>query len=108
MVKQNSSSILVSAVLLTGIVCGAAGAANFYCRYCGIRRSSVQSLTAGTCPRHPAGPGKGRHALYQGQEKAQYTCVFCGVKRSDIASLTAGSCSRRPAGPYKGRHEPAL
>ncbi|MBQ7209187.1 MAG: hypothetical protein IJS01_15435 [Lentisphaeria bacterium] len=80
----------------------------FYCRYCGIRRSSVQSLTAGFCSRHPAGPGKGRHALYQGREKTRYTCVFCGVKRTDIASLTAGSCSRHPAGPYKGRHEPAL
>ena len=106
--KQNLSGLLVPAVLLTGIVCCAAEAANFYCRYCGIRRSSVQSLTAGFSPRHPAGPGKGRHALYQGREKARYTCVFCGVMRTGIASLTAGFCPRHPAGPYKGRHEPAL
>lgn len=95
-------------VLAAGIVCGGAAAENFYCRYCGVRRSSVQSLTAGYCPRHPAGAGKGRHVLYQGSEKKQYTCMYCGVKRSDIASLTAGYCSRHPAGAGKGRHEPAL
>ena len=95
-------------VLLSNLVCCAAGAAKFYCRYCGIFRSSVQSLTAGWCPRHPAGANKGRHVLYQGSEKAQYTCEFCGVKRSSISSLTAGWCPRHPGGTNKGRHSPAL
>ena len=52
----------------------------YYCKYCGTYRSSVQSLTGGSCPRHPDGPCKGRHALYQGGEKAQYTCMYCGTK----------------------------
>ena len=94
-------------VLLAGAVCFAE-AKYFYCRYCGVRRESVQSLTSGFCLRHPDGPNRGRHALYQGREKSRYTCVFCGVKRADIATLTSGFCLRHPAGPNKGRHEPAL
>ena len=80
----------------------------YYCKYCGTFRSSVQSLTGGYCPRHPDGPGRGRHELYQGSEKAQYTCKFCGTKRSSISSLTAGVCTRHPNGPGKGKHSPAL
>ena len=80
----------------------------YYCKYCGTDRSSVQSLTAGTCPRHPDGPNKGRHALYQGGEKDQYTCEYCGTKRSSISSLTACTCPRHPLGPNKGKHSPAL
>lgn len=80
----------------------------YYCKYCGAYRSSVQNLTAGSCPRHPDGPCKGRHALYQGGEKAQYTCMYCGTKRSSIAALTGGSCPRHPNGPCKGKHSPAL
>ena len=79
----------------------------FYCKYCGTFRSSVQSLTACSCPRHPDGPNKGRHTLYQGSEKPQYTCEYCGTKRSSIASLTACSCPRHPNGPSKGKHSPA-
>ena len=94
-------------VLAAGIVCGGAAAENFYCRYCGIRRGDIAQLTAGFCSRHPAGPGKGRHAPYEGSEKTQYSCVYCGVKRGDIAQLTAGYCPRHPAGPGKGRHAPA-
>ena len=33
--------------------------ANFYCEYCGQKFSSVSSLTAGYCIRHPDGPHKG-------------------------------------------------
>ncbi len=82
--------------------------ANYYCKYCGLRFSSVQSLTAGRCNRHPDGPCQGRHALYQGSEKSQYTCKYCGLKYSSIQSLTAGRCNRHPDGPFKGRHAPAL
>ena len=106
---NRTSKLFCGAVaLLIVFACGAAVAAKFYCRYCGIFRSSVQGLTAGWCPRHPAGANKGRHVLYQGSEKTQYTCEFCGVKRSSISSLTAGWCPRHPAGVNKGRHSPAL
>ncbi len=30
-----------------------------YCKYCGKEASSVMSLTACSCPRHPDGPNKG-------------------------------------------------
>ena len=82
--------------------------ANFYCEYCGTKSSSVSSLTANNCHRHPDGPGKGKHKLYEGTEKSQYTCKYCGTKSSSISSLTANNCPRHPNGPYKGKHAPAL
>ena len=36
--------------------------ANYYCEYCGQKYSSVQTLTALPCSRHPNGAGKGKHA----------------------------------------------
>ena len=80
----------------------------FYCKYCGYKSSSVRSLTASLCQRHPNGPGAGRHALYEGGEKSSYTCKYCGLKSSAINSLTSSKCQRHPNGPMKGRHEPAL
>jgi DNA-directed RNA polymerase subunit RPC12/RpoP len=82
--------------------------ANFYCDYCGTKHLSVQSLTSGTCPRHPNGVHKGHHALYQGTEKQQYLCKYCGTKHSSIQSLTGSTCPRHPDGVHKGRHNPAL
>ena len=82
--------------------------ANFYCEYCGTKSTSVSSLTAGSCSRHPLGTNKGKHGLYQGSEKSKYTCKFCGTSSSTISSLTAGSCSRHPNGVNKGKHAPAL
>jgi len=82
--------------------------ANFYCKYCGAKYSSVSSLTSGTCSRHPLGVNKGKHALYEGSEKTQYTCKYCGAKYTSLASLTAGTCSKHPNGVNKGKHEPAL
>lgn len=82
--------------------------ANFYCMYCGQKYSSVSSLTGSSCTRHPNGPLKGKHALYEGSEKSQYTCKYCGQKYSTIASLTGSSCTRHPNGPLKGKHSPAL
>ena len=35
--------------------------ANYYCEYCGSKFSSVSSLTAGNCLRHPNGSNKGKH-----------------------------------------------
>ncbi len=81
--------------------------ANFYCEYCGNKYSSVSSLTASNCSRHPAGSNKGRHKLYEGDEKSKYTCKYCGNSYSSISSLTASNCSRHPDGTNKGRHAPA-
>lgn len=78
--------------------------ANFYCEYCGSKYSSVSSLTAGNCSRHP--DGRGKHKLYEGSEKSQYTCKYCGSKYSSLSSLTAGNCTRHPNG--RGKHAPAL
>ena len=80
----------------------------FYCKYCGHKASSVSSLTASLCMRHPNDPGKGKHALYEGSEKEQYMCKYCGRKATSISSLTASKCIRHPNGPAKGNHEPAL
>ena len=82
--------------------------ANYYCEYCGQKYSVVRNLTANSCSRHPDGPNKGKHKLYEGGEKSQYTCKYCGQKYSDIRNLTANSCSRHPDGPNKGKHAPAL
>lgn len=82
--------------------------ADFYCEYCGTKRSSVSNLTGSSCLRHPLGSGKGRHKLYEGEERAQYTCKHCGTKRSSISNLTGISCSRHPDGSGKGKHSPAL
>ena len=80
----------------------------FYCKYCGHKASSVASLTASACIRHPNGPHKGRHALYEGSEKEKYTCKYCGKQFTSISSLTASKCIRHPAGSHKGNHVPAL
>ena len=81
---------------------------NFYCEYCGSKSSSISSLTASSCSRHPLGSNKGKHKLYEGGEKSKYSCKFCGTSSSSISSLTASSCSRHPLGSNKGKHAPAL
>ncbi len=82
--------------------------ANYYCKYCGSKFSSISSLTGSSCSRHPDGSHKGRHALYEGSEKKEYLCKYCGSKYSSISSLTGSSCPRHPNGSHKGKHEPAL
>jgi hypothetical protein len=81
---------------------------NYYCKYCGNKQSSISTLTAYSCSRHPLGSNKGKHALYEGAEKSKYQCKFCGNAQSTIATLTAYSCPRHPDGPNKGKHEPAI
>jgi hypothetical protein len=81
---------------------------NYYCKYCGVKAANVPSLTAGYCPRHPDGPSRGKHALYEGSEQPQYTCKYCGTKNTSISNLTAGYCQRHPSGACKGKHSPAL
>lgn len=41
---------------------------NYSGKYCGTKASSVVSLVSNPCSRHPNGPGKGKHALYEGGE----------------------------------------
>ena len=107
--KRIVRSVIVSAVGLAALLAISAPVVqHFYCKYCGHKTTSVNSLTASLCQRHPNGPGKGRHALYEGGEKASYVCKYCGLKSTSIASLTSSKCQRHPSGPAKGRHEPAL
>ncbi len=75
--------------------------ANFYCKWCGHKSSSVSNLTVGSCSRNPEG---NKHSLYEGSEKTQYTCKFCGSKSSSLSNLTVGSCSKSPT----KKHQPAL
>ena len=35
---------------------------HYYCKYCGHKTTSVNSLTSSLCQRHPDGALKGRHA----------------------------------------------
>lgn len=101
--------VLVTAVGFTALVAFSAPAVqHYYCKCCGHKTMSVNSLTASLCQRHPDGPAKGRHALYEGGEKTSYVCKCCGLKSTSIASFASSKCQRRPAGPAKGRHEPAL
>jgi len=103
------STLLVVAVSATGLaVANTLAVQHFYCKYCGHKTTSVNSLAASLCQRHPTGPGKGRHALYEGGEKTSYVCKYCGLKSTSIASLTSSKCQRHPSGHAKGRHEPAL
>ncbi len=82
--------------------------ANFYCEYCGDKFSSISNLTSLLCARHPNGPCKGKHKLYEGSEKPQYFCKYCGTSFSSIRSMTSLGCPRHPDGPLKGRHAPTL
>lgn len=81
---------------------------NFYCEYCGRKFSSVSSLTATNCLKHPLGAGKGWHKLYEGKEKSRYTCKYCGISFSSISAMAAANCPRHPDGSHKGTHAPAL
>lgn len=103
---KNFIMCVVFAVMTLALL--AASQKFFYCKYCGKKAASVQSLTSSSCLRHPNGPSKGRHALYEGAEKTSYLCKYCGKKSADIQSLTASKCLRHPNGAAKGNHEPAL
>ncbi len=75
--------------------------ANFYCKWCGSKHSSVSSLTINSCSKNPEGK---KHALYEGSEKSEYTCKFCGSKHSSLSSLCINSCSKSPT----KKHQPAM
>ena len=62
----------------------------YYCAYCGQFFKSVSELTrAGLCARHPDGPVRGKHKLYEGAEKTVYTCKYCGMEARTIDRLTS-------------------
>ena len=82
--------------------------ANYYCEYCGQKFANVASLTSANCIRHPNGPNKGKHKLYEGSEKTKYTCKYCGMTFNSISSMTSVNCIRHPNCPNKGKHSPAL
>ena len=69
--KKVTPIVVVVAVCLAVLVALSASAVqqHYYCKYCGHKTTSVNSLAASLCQRHPNGPGKGRHALYEGGEK---------------------------------------
>ncbi len=100
--------MVVAACVAIGLCAADQAKKYFFCKYCGMKFGSVQSLTASLCQRHPNGPGKGRHALYEGTEKQTYTCKYCGRQSNDLRSLTGNKCQRHPNGPAKGNHSPAL
>jgi DNA-directed RNA polymerase subunit RPC12/RpoP len=74
--------------------------ANYYCKWCGQKHSSVASLTNNACSKSPSK----KHELYEGSEKSQYTCKYCGQKHSSLASLTNNACSKSP----NKKHQPAM
>jgi DNA-directed RNA polymerase subunit RPC12/RpoP len=82
--------------------------AKYFCKYCGLSFTSVQSLTQNWCKKNPAGQNNHPHELYEGGEKAQYTCKYCGLKFSSIQSLVQNWCKKNPAGPNGHPHEVAL
>lgn len=82
--------------------------AEFYCKNCGYKASSVASLTSHTCSRHPLGPNKGKCELYEGSVKSKYTCKYCGYSASSISSLTSHTCSKHPNEANKGKCSPAM
>ena len=81
---------------------------NYYCEYCGHKFPDVRTLTSASCPRHPDGPNKGRHKLYEGSEKTKYTCKYCGKQFPSIMVMVSGQCVNHPKGSNKGPHAPAL
>lgn len=81
---------------------------NYYCEYCGHKFPDVRLLTSATCSRHPDGPNKGRHKLYEGTEKSSYICKYCGKKFPSILVMTGATCTYHPNGSNKGNHAPAL
>jgi DNA-directed RNA polymerase subunit RPC12/RpoP len=102
------AGILAMGVAMATMATAEAGEMWVQCKYCGHKARDVRSLTGNACMRHPEGPGKGRHAVYEGSEKGVYTCKWCGKQTGDIAGLTSSRCIRHPAGAGKGWHEPAL
>ena len=60
--KRLVRGVVASAVSLAALVALSASAVlHYYCKYCGLKSTSIASLTSSKCQRHPSGPAKGRH-----------------------------------------------
>ena len=63
--KVHVMSKSVVAALIAGLTLFALAQAKkpqaFFCKYCGVKASSISSLTAAACIRHPNGPHNGKH-----------------------------------------------
>lgn len=42
------------------------GKSQWFCKYCGQEFSSLSNLNSGSCPAHPNGPHRGKHAAKSG------------------------------------------
>jgi len=73
---------------------------NYYCKCCGLKSSSVQSLVGNNCPKSPSR----KHELYEGSEKSVYACKYCGITKPNIQALVGNPCSKSPS----KHHEVAL
>jgi len=76
--------------------------ANYICKHCGTKMSSVSALTSNSCTMNP---NHGKHVLYEGSEKSEYTCKHCGTRHNTFSTLVHNSCTRNPNGKY---HEPSI
>lgn len=74
------------------------------CKYCGAEARDARALLSASCPKHPAGFAKGRHALFEGELREEYACVYCGQTAKSIRALVSASCPKHPDGFAKGRH----
>jgi DNA-directed RNA polymerase subunit RPC12/RpoP len=73
---------------------------NYYCKYCGIKNTSVQALVGNPCVKSPSR----KHELYEGSEKSVYVCKYCGLKNSSFQALVGNTCVKSPS----KKHEVAL
>lgn len=80
----------------------------FYCINCGREFSSVRALVSENCAKHPLGFCKGKHVLYEGEEKSVYICKYCGHQAKSIRMLVGEKCIKHPGGFGKGPHVPML
>jgi hypothetical protein len=59
--KTSMFALAVGAVVVAACAVAAPAVKNYYCKYCGLKSSSIASLTSSKCQRHPDGAQKGRH-----------------------------------------------
>ena len=53
--------VVIAASLAALVAIPASAVQHYYCKYCGHKTTSVNSLTASLCQRHQDDPAKGRH-----------------------------------------------
>ena len=100
--KRHWIFIVLLLITLLPFPASHADRSNYYCKNCGAKYPTVQSMSCGICHKNPEG-GK-RHELYEGSEKREYVCKNCGAKYPTLASMSSGICHRNPEGGK--RHEP--